>query len=180
VTRTGRRRSPPATPVRIVELVGAAREEAVPILKESFTGYYRWHAKRILHEIELAQGGYVGAELVGVALLERLIPEVGYVSYVFVGNQHRRRGVGAALLDDALAMFRREGVIVVYAVATADNRASVRLFRSRGFRPVERRETGWREGGLGAWGLRSRMRIIQGEVLLGLRFGTSRTVPPPR
>jgi ribosomal protein S18 acetylase RimI-like enzyme len=155
---------------RIAELVGAARDNALPILKESFTGYYRWHAKRTLREIAVARGAYVGDALAGVALLDRLDPEVGYVYYLFVGADHRRHGVGARLLDHTLAGFRRDGVSVVYAVAEEVNRASIGLFRSRGFRVVERRELGWKEGGLGAWGLRSRMRIIGGEVLLGLRL----------
>jgi L-amino acid N-acyltransferase YncA len=171
--RAGR---PRRNDLRIVELVGAARDEALPILKESFTGYYRWHAKRTLREISVARGAYRDEVLVGVALWERLVPEVGYVYYLFVGADHRRGGVGAALLDDALTEFRREAVSVVYAVAEEENRASVALLRSRRFRTVERKELGWKEGGLGAWGLRSRMRIIQGEVLLGLRLEVPRPV----
>lgn len=83
---------------------------------------------------------------------------------------HRREGLGALLLDDALALFRREHALVAYGAAEEDNVASIALFRSRGFRTVERKELGFREGGLGAWGLRSRMTLVGGEVLLGLRL----------
>ena len=163
--------------VRLFDLVGAARSAAEPILKESFTGYYRWHAKRTLHQIETARGLELGGTLAGASMLEELVPGVGYVYYIFVGKEHRRQGVGAALLDDALSRFRRRKVEVVFGVAESGNRASVGLFRSRGFRIVPREEVGWREGGLGAWGLRTRMRIIQGEVLLGLRLNPPRKVP---
>jgi hypothetical protein len=55
---------------------------------------------------------------------------------------------------------------------------------------VARKELGWREGGLGAWGLRSRMRIISGETLYGRRLrpqptaragpGATGPLPPER
>ncbi|MCI4325910.1 MAG: GNAT family N-acetyltransferase [Thermoplasmata archaeon] len=125
----------------------------------------------------MARGAFVGTTLAGMILLENLVPEVGYLYYLFVGTAHRRTGVGSALLDDALHRFQRDGVTVVYAVAEEGNEASIGLFESRGFRTVERRELGWKDGGLGAWGLRSRMRIIGGEVLLGRRLPTS---PAPR
>lgn len=154
----------------IVTLVGPAREALVPVLKESFTGYYRWHAKRQLREVPTVRGLRVQGAWWGAAELDRLAPEVGYVAYLFVARAHRRAGVGAALLDDALARFRADGITLVYAVAAATNRASIGLFRSRGFRTVRAGERNWREGGLGAWGLRSRMRIIGGERLLARRL----------
>ncbi len=111
-------------------------------------------------------------------MLERLVPEVGYVYYLAVSVRHRREGLGRLLLDDALARFQRAGAEVVYAAAEGENTASLELFRSRGFRLVERKELGFREGGLGAWGLRSRMRVVWGEVLLGKRIA-SPPVPVP-
>lgn len=169
-------RSHPAARIRLGELSGSARTAVEPILKESFTGYYRWHAKRTLHEIEHVRVARSDRTIAGAALLERLVPDVGYVSYLFVGTKIRRRGVGAALFDDAIRRFRRQGVRVVFAVAEPGNRPSIALMRSRGFRKTERKETGWKDGGLGAWGLRSRMRIIGDEVLFGLRLDA----PPKR
>ena len=46
----------------------------------------------------------------------------------------------------------------------------VAALERRGFRRVERKELGWEEGGLGAWGLRSRMTLVGGEFLMGLRL----------
>ena len=164
---------------RILDLAGSARDRALPIVGASFEGYYRWHAKRTLREVTWVRAAETSGELRGVAMLERLAPEVGYVFYLAVAPDHRREGVGRALLDDALAGFGAMGIEVAYAAAEEENRASIALFRSRGFRIVERRELGYREGGLGAWGLRSRMRLVYGEVLLGLRLRPHRTEPPP-
>jgi ribosomal protein S18 acetylase RimI-like enzyme len=163
----------------LTDLVGEAREHAVPVLKEGFVGIYRWHAKRTLREVSRVRAAEVGGEVLGVSLLERLTPEVGYVYYLSVSLAHRRRGVGGALLDDALAGFGRDGVEVVYGAVEEDNDASLALFRSRGFRGVERKETSYRDGGLGAWGLRSRMWLVGGEVLMGLRIASPQPVRDP-
>jgi ribosomal protein S18 acetylase RimI-like enzyme len=162
-------------PYAVVDLVGDDRDRAIPILKESFEGIYRWHAKRTLREIGSVRAVELRDAIVGASMLDQLLPEVGYVYYVFVGENHRRQGIAGRLLDDALARFRSNGTRVVFAAAEEENLASRALFRSRGFRDVERNEPGWQEGGLGAWGLRTRMRLVSGEVLMGLRLDTAAT-----
>ena len=111
----------------------------------------------------------VGGTVVAVAMLEPLAPEVGYVYYLLVLRDHRRRGLARRLLREALERFGRSGRSVVYAATESDNVPMIALLVSEGFRPVERRETGYRDGGLGAWGLRSRMRLVHGERLYGRR-----------
>jgi ribosomal protein S18 acetylase RimI-like enzyme len=140
------------------------------VIRDGFVGIYRWHAKRTLREVPTVRGLEIGSELVGASLLDRLAPDVGYVYYVVVLSAHRGRGFGRILLDDALGRFDEAGVAVVYAAVRADNDPSRGLFARRGFRTVERQEKGWKDGGLGAWGLRSRMRLVPGELLLGLRI----------
>ncbi len=137
---------------------------------DSFEGIYRWHAKRTLREASQVRAIRREGRVVAVSMLERLVPEVGYVYYLAVAKSHRAKGLGRVLLDDALALFQRAGVEVVYAAAEEGNVPSIALFRSRGFRLVERKELGYREGGLGAWGLRSRMRVVWGEILMGKRI----------
>ncbi len=161
-----------AAPVTLEYLVGPDRERAVPAIRDGFVGIYRWHAKRQLREVTSVRAAVQGGEVVGAALLDRLLPEVGYVYYITVLTAHRRTGVGGRLLDDALERYRHEFAEVVYAAVQSENAPSLRLFVSRGFREVARRELGWREGGLGAWGLRSRMRLVPGERLLGLRLSS--------
>jgi ribosomal protein S18 acetylase RimI-like enzyme len=170
---------PDAPRLRLTILEGEAREAAIPVIRQGFEGIYRWHAKRTLHSVSVVRAAWLGTELVGVSMLERLVPEVGYVYYLSVATAHRHRGVGATLLDDALGRFRSEGVEVAYAAVEEDNAPSLALFRSRGFRRVERKETSYREGGLGAWGLRSRMWVVSGEVLLGLRLSSPTRTPAP-
>ena len=155
------------SPVRIVDLSARGRERALPVLIDSFVGIYRWHAKRTLRDVTLVRGAEVGGELGGVALLELLTPEVGYVYYIAVAPRHRRSGVGGTLLEDAMRLFADRGARIAYAAVEEDNAASLALFRSRLFRRIGRGETNYKEGGLGAWGLRSRMRLVWGEVLLG-------------
>lgn len=153
--------------MELIDLNGEERERAVPILIDSFVGIYRWHAKRTLRRVSSVRGAVAGDELVGVAMLERLAPEIGYVYYIAVRSGARRKGVAGTLLDDALRRFRGEGARIAYAAVEEDNAPSTELFLSRGFRRVERNEPSYRDGGLGAWGLRSRMMLVHGEVLLG-------------
>lgn len=146
------------------------RPRAVPVLEESFSGIYRWHAKRTLRAVPRVRALGAGGEVVAVSLLDRLLPEVGYVYYIATRRAVRRRGYAGVLLDDALRLFRADGAEVVYAAVTEGNEASLGLFASRGFRVTERKERSYREGGLGAWGLRSRMWVVRGELLLGVRL----------
>jgi GNAT superfamily N-acetyltransferase len=169
-------RRPPVDLV-IHDLPLPARERAVPVLIDSFTGIYRWHAKRTLHSIARVRAAWTGDQMAGVSMLEFLEPPVGYVYYIAVRAAHRRRGVARRLLDDAIELFDRHGARVVFAAAEEENSASIRLFSERGFRTTEPKELGWREGGLGAWGLRSRMMVVSGEVVMGLRLHPE---PSPR
>ena len=164
----------PIVPVDVVDLQGPERERAVPALKDGFVGIYRWHAKRTLRTATWVRAALQNGEVVAVSVLERLDPEVGYVYYLSTVASRRREGLGGQLLDDALDLFRRNELAVAYGAVEEDNASSIALFRSRGFRPVERKELGFREGGLGAWGLRSRMTLVGGELLFGIRLG------PPR
>ncbi|MGA8275672.1 MAG: GNAT family N-acetyltransferase [Thermoplasmata archaeon] len=171
MTEDQRDRTPAEQPTLDVrDLATADRERAVPIIVDSFTGIYRWHAKRTLRNVSRVRGAWHAGELVGVAMLELLDPAVGYVYYLAVLRSHRRLGVARQLLDDALGLFRQQGARVVFAAAEEDNTASLRLFGERGFRRTEPKERGWQEGGLGAWGFRSRMMVVSGEVLMGLRL----------
>lgn len=171
---------PPRGPVTVPEvrdLPRAEREGARPLVKACFKGFYRWHANRCLRDVETVRTIRSPEGIVALTILELLAPEAGYVTYVMVDPAHRLQGLGAALLDDALVHFRHVGAEVVYAAVGEQNEASRRLFLSRGFKAVERKELGYREGGLGAWGLRSQMRLVPGELLLGLRLRPGRDIP---
>ncbi len=168
--------------VRVVDLTGKSRELAVPILVDSFVGIYRWHAKRTLHRVSSVRGALDVNQLIGVSMLADLAPGIGYVYYLAVLRGHRKERVGSLLLEDALLRFNSQKAEIVYAAAEEENAASIALFKSHGFRIIAREERGYREGGLGAWGLRRKMMLVSGEVLLGVRLnppGTSVGADPP-
>lgn len=169
---------PPAIAVRgPFDLVGSDRERAVPVLVDAFEGIYRWHAKRTLRAVPIVRAVESAGAVVAVALLDRPVPEVGYVYYIATRSEARGRGLGGRLLDDALERFRADGAEVVYAAVREENAGSRRLFESRGFRRTERKETSYQDGGLGAWGLRSRLWVVSGEILLGVRIAPHRGGP---
>jgi ribosomal-protein-alanine N-acetyltransferase len=63
----------------------------------------------------------------------------GEIANVAVHPEWRRRGVGAALLDDVLAAARAADVHAMYLEVRASNTAAQALYSSRGFLPVGRR-----------------------------------------
>jgi ribosomal protein S18 acetylase RimI-like enzyme len=170
----------PEGSIEIRDLGASERDRAVPVIIDSFTGIYRWHAKRTLRSISRVRGAFAQGALAGVSMLELLDPAVGYVYYIAVLRAHRRSGIARRLLRDALDLFRGQGVRVVFAAAEEDNVPSLRLFQEDGFRVTEPKERSWREGGLGAWGFRSRMMVVSGEVLLGLRLAPEPDPGPAR
>ncbi|MDQ6878559.1 MAG: GNAT family N-acetyltransferase [Candidatus Dormibacteraeota bacterium] len=59
----------------------------------------------------------------------------GEVAEVYVAAEHRGRGVGEMLLDQAVRLFQERRVTLGYVWTRTDNEAAVRLYRSAGFEP---------------------------------------------
>jgi ribosomal-protein-alanine N-acetyltransferase len=72
--------------------------------------------------------GYAGVEVSG------LRGEMDLIN-VAVAGEHRRRGVGRALLRRAVAHSRRLGVPLLWLRVRASNRAAQRFYRTLGFKP---------------------------------------------
>ncbi|HKG95983.1 MAG TPA: ribosomal protein S18-alanine N-acetyltransferase [Gemmatimonadaceae bacterium] len=66
------------------------------------------------------------------------------IANLAVAGAHRRLGVGAALLDAALAAAHRRGARTVYLEVRDSNRAARELYASRGFTQVARRRNYYR------------------------------------
>ena len=59
----------------------------------------------------------------------------GEVAEVYVAPEHRGRGVGDMLMEQAVRLFRERRVTLGYVWTRPDNDAAVRLYRSAGFEP---------------------------------------------
>jgi ribosomal protein S18 acetylase RimI-like enzyme len=116
--------------------------------------------------VELVKAATLGGVTAGLIMLKELGEGIGYVYYVAVLPEFRRRQVGGRLLDDALAHFASRGVSSVYATVEEGNAASLSLFHSRGFL-----ETGFSEmsklfGRLRSAYMMLEMQAVAGEVVM--------------
>lgn len=68
----------------------------------------------------------------------------GEIANLAVREPTRRRGIGAALLDAALAEGTRRGAVNMYLEVRESNEAARRLYASRGFEEVGRRRRYYR------------------------------------
>jgi hypothetical protein len=95
-TRAKTKRPSVAPALRLRTLSRGSRKPAIPVLRESFHGDYRWHAKRALRDIERVRAAYRGRELVGISMVELLRPTIGYVNYLAIAPSRRGEGIGAS------------------------------------------------------------------------------------
>lgn len=86
-----------------------------------------------------ATGGRVVGYLVG-----RAVRDEGEILNLGVSLPARRRGVGRALVAEALGAFAAGGVVSVYLEVRASNLAAQRLYATFGFREVGRRRRYYR------------------------------------
>ena len=110
-----------------------ARRSLRPIVDESFTGLYRWHARRTLRSVAYVRKATGNNALVGVTMSTMVGNGVGYIFYAAVIPPLRGRGIGGAILDDALQALRAKGAREIFACARTRNMPAVRLLLSRHF-----------------------------------------------
>jgi ribosomal protein S18 acetylase RimI-like enzyme len=142
------------------------REALVPILEESFEGWYLRHSKRTLYDILVVRQAKVNDELAGLVMLKDLGNKLGYVYYIAVGKKFRGKGIGGKLLDNSLSYFFDRGTQEVYASVEEDNEESSRLFHSRDFKRTSRGELARKYGTINSFVLLRKMLIVPGEVIL--------------
>jgi ribosomal protein S18 acetylase RimI-like enzyme len=70
----------------------------------------------------------------------------GEVAEVYVGQTHRGRGVGEALVRRAVELFEHRGVTLGYVWTRADNEPALRLYRAAGFEPTQQLIMTWYPG----------------------------------
>lgn len=150
----------------IADVPPEEREALDAILDTAFEGRYLWHSKRTLREIPLVRAASMGGKPVGLTMLKELDKGLGYVYYIAVSADHRRRGIGGRLLDDSIRYFAERGDGEVYACAEEDNEESIALFRSRGFKITSFGEMTREYGGIKTLELYASMRAVPGEVVM--------------
>ena len=157
--------------VEIEEVPKSERERLLPVLDDSFEGIYLWHARRTLQSIEQVVAARTpDQEDAGLAMLKTLDEDAGYVYYVAVPVRFRRQGVGARLVDYALAYFMGKRVPYVYASVEEDNPESKALFGSKGFERLKGSEMAGRYGRIRSLLMYREMMVVPGEILLGRRI----------
>jgi ribosomal-protein-alanine N-acetyltransferase len=77
-------------------------------------------------------------------LIGREVAGTGEVLNLAVAPEYRRRGIAGALLEAALAAFRRRRVDEVFLEVRESNLSAQALYLSRGFRPVGQRAAYYR------------------------------------
>ena len=156
--------------MKIVDVPLGNRSALIPLLEESFEGWYLRHSTRMLAEIEVIRAAEVDELPVGLVMLKTLYGVAGYVYYIAVATDFRRRKVGAKLLEHSLKYFSGIGVREIYASIEEDNVESAGLFQSKGFRKTSYGEVSKTHGRLRALNMYRKMLVVPGEILLRLQL----------
>lgn len=96
-------------------------------------------------------------------------PPIGYVYFVAVDPDHRRKHAGRVLVEESLKRFRDRGATRVFAAVPEDNGASMNLFKAIGFEEVPRGAM-WQWYRLRSIAVQTNMLIAPHEVLLAHTF----------
>ena len=157
--------------MRIAEVPIETRASLQHLLAESFEGWYLSHSKKTLMEIEVVKEAVVDEHPVGLVMLKTLYGSIGYIYYVAVAKDYRRRKVATRLLEHSLEYFLGLGMREAYASIEEGNVESEGLFRSRGFVRTRYRELSSKYGHLRALNLYRKMLVVPGETLLCRTLG---------
>lgn len=87
---------------------------------------------------DIALGFFRGNDLAGFVLLRRSF-EQGEILTIAVGENHRRDGLAAQLLDHVEMAAKGEGCHVVFLEVAEDNVAAIALYMKAGYEPFGRR-----------------------------------------
>lgn len=90
-----------------------------------------------------------GLELLGLAIFWIVHDEL-HVLNVATAPQHRRRGVGRRVMEEALIQARRRGCSLATLEVRRSNEPAIQLYKSLGFRPVGVRPNYYADEGEGA------------------------------
>ena len=127
-------------------------DELLPIEKDLF-GVEQWSAGMFWNELA-AGHPYVAAvqdgEVIGYAGLVVAPPDEAWVNNMAVRRDHQRRGIGRALLEELLAIARRNGARHTLLEVAADNAPAQALYDSYGFDVIGLRKNYYQASGTDA------------------------------
>jgi ribosomal protein S18 acetylase RimI-like enzyme len=152
--------------IEIMDVPAGRRQELDWILEESFEGWYLWHSKKTLRDVELVRAAMSSGRPLGLVMLKSLEGTVGYVYYIAVARSSRNMGVGKLLLENALQLFKASNLKEVFASVEKENEPSEALFASEGFTKTSFGEVSKRHGSLHAANMYRAMTVVPGEILL--------------
>lgn len=101
------------------------------------------HARRMMRgPVSRILVAVVGGQVVGYVLVELQqrppiypVGRYGFISDICVSGRHRRRGIGAALVQRAIGWLRSEGVNTVELLAADRNETARSFWAAMGFEP---------------------------------------------
>ena len=138
--------------VRIQRLRWWQIDELLPIEKDLF-GVEQWSAGMFWNELA-AGHPYIAAvqdgEVVGYAGLVVAPPDEAWVNNMAVRRDHQRHGIGRALLEELLAIARRNGARHTLLEVAADNAPAQALYDSYGFEVIGLRKNYYQASGTDA------------------------------
>jgi len=152
--------------LKIVGVPPEKRPSLQSLLSESFEGWYLRHSMNTLSNIEVVWEAISGENPAGLVMLKTLYDKVGYVYYIAVAIDYRRRGVASRLLEHSLEYFSRLGMREVYASIEKGNVGSEALFMTHNFVKTSYGEVSSKFGNLTALNLYRKMLVDPGETLL--------------
>ena len=157
--------------IEITDVPAGKRRELDWILEESFEGWYLWHSKKTLRDVELVRAALSSGKPAGLIMLKTLEGTVGYVYYIAVAKARRKEGIGKLLVEDALQLFKASNLKEVFASVEKDNDPSEALFASEGFTKTSFSEVSKRHGSLHTVNMYRAMTVVPGEILLRKSIG---------
>jgi hypothetical protein len=132
--------------IEIMDVPAGRRQELDWILEESFEGWYLWHSKKTLRDVELVRAAMSSGRPLGLVMLKSL--------------------EGKLLLENALQLFKASDLKEVFASVEKENEPSEALFASEGFTKTSFGEVSKRHGSLHAANMYRAMTVVPGEILL--------------
>ncbi len=143
-----------------IQVIIADREQHAPHIRELFWEYLQWANARVIEEFNVSfdiatmlEGdmqnldkfmpphgrlllGYIEENLAGIACLKALTPGIGEVKRMYVRPNHRKAGLGRALLNHLLEEARDIGYQLVRLDSARFMQEAHQLYRSCGFKEI--------------------------------------------